>query len=199
MAFRKKWIMSTRTERPVVIRIAYIGMMAAIIFIGNYFRIPFMGTKLTVVNAFCVLAGLLFGAVDGFWAAGIGSFLFDVISGYGLESIITFVSKGAIALIAGVIAFSASKDSAVRIDAKRVRIRVILASVLGSFTYVALYMLKTLIMGPTVRGLTMEGTAASMISKFPGSCINAIFASIVAPLLYGVLLPALRHAGLLKE
>ena len=79
-------------ERPSdrrVFTITATGMMAAIIFVGNYLRIPFMDTKLTVVNALCVLSGLLFGPVSGFWACGIGSLLYDVVLGYGAESLIT--------------------------------------------------------------------------------------------------------------
>ena len=173
-----------------------VGMLAALIFVGNYLRVPFMGTKLTGVNALCVLAGLLIGPIGGFWAAGIGSLFYDILSGYGLESLITFVSKGAIGLVAGLIAYRAAHRAPF---GSTQRLRVVLGAVLGSFTYVALYMLKTFVLGLTMRGLTMDATLLSMASKFPGSTINALFASVAGPLLFFALRPALSRAGLWRD
>ena len=179
-----------------VMRTAYIGMMAAIVFVGNYFRIPFMDTKLTLVNALCVISGLLFGAWGGFLASGIGSLLYDVVSGYGLESLITFVSKGAIAFAAALAAGNAAHAAA---PSARQRTRVFFASALGAFLYVALYMLKTFVLGLTVKGLTMDAVLVSMGMKFPGSALNALFACVAGPLLFFALHPALLRAGLLRE
>ena len=175
------------------LRICLIGMMSAIIFVVNYIRIPFMGTSLHLTNGLCALAGLYLGPVAGFLAAGIGSFLFDIVTGYGVESLITFVSKGAIAFIAAVIGYKAAHSDKL---SSKVHLTIILASVIGEFTYVELYMLKTFVLGLTVKGLTMDATVVSMLSKLPGSMINAVFASIVAPLFFNALRPALKHAGL---
>ena len=178
------------------ISIAYIGMMAAIIFVGNYFRIPFMDTKLTLVNALCVISGLLLGAGGGFLSAGIGSLLYDIVTGYGLESLITFISKGMIPVITALIAGHSAQTEHV---SSSNRIRIFAAAWLGAFTYVALYMLKTFIMGLTVKGLTLQATFISMGMKLPGSVINAIFAAITGPLLFFALRPALIRAGLLSR
>ncbi len=183
-------------ERPSdrrAARISLIGMMAAIVFVGNYLRIPFMDTKLTVANALCVLSGLLFGSGGGFLAAGIGSFLYDIVTGYGAESLITLVSKGAIGLIAGLVGYSSAHAEAY---GKGEISRVVCAAVLGAFAYVALYMLKTFVFGLTVNGLTLEATGIKMAAKLPGSVINAVFASIAGPVLFSALRPALSHAGL---
>ena len=183
-------------ERPSdrsAARISLIGMMAAIVFVGNYLRIPFMDTKLTVANALCVLSGLLFGPAGGFLAAGIGSFFYDIVTGYGAESLITFVSKGAIGLIAGLAGYRAAH--AEHFGRAEV-LRVVCAAVLGAFAYVALYMLKTFVFGLTVNGLTQEATLLKMAAKLPGSAINAVFASIAGPILCSALRPALTHAGL---
>ncbi len=180
-------------KRNQTLRICFIGMMAAIIFVMNYFRIPFMGTSLHFTNGLCALAGLLFGPAAGFLSAGIGSFLYDIVAGYGIESIITFVSKGAIALIAAFVGYSAAHSDSLT---SKNHLRIILASALGAFTYVALYMLKTFVMGPTVKGLTLDATIVSMLSKLPGSIINALFASIITPIFFNAIRPALRHTGL---
>ena len=188
-----KGVFRMRSSRTNTFRICFIGLMAAIVFVVNYFRIPFMGTQLHMTNALCVLCGLLFGPSAGFLAAGIGSGLYDIVAGWGAECVITFINKGAIALVAGLIGYaSAQKDEQTRID----HARIILGSVLGALAYVALYMLKTFVFGQLIDGLTLDAVVAKMLTKLPGSLMNAVFAFIVAPILHGALRPALRHAGL---
>ena len=77
--------------------------------------------------------------------------------------------------------------------------KIVLGSVLGALAYVALYMLKTFIAGQLVDGLTMDAVTAKMLTKLPGSMMNAVFAFIVAPILHGALKPALKHAGLYEK
>ena len=45
----------------------------------------------------------------------------------------------------------------------------------------------------------METVWATMAGKLPASLINAVFALVVAPILYGALRPALQKAGLLEK
>ena len=61
-------------------RIVLIGVMAAMIVVVTFFRFPLLGSKIHFANAMCLLAGLLLGPVGGGLAAGIGSFLYDVLS-----------------------------------------------------------------------------------------------------------------------
>ncbi len=183
-------------RRNSTFRICFIGLMAAIVFVVNYLRIPFMGTQLHMTNALCVLCGLLFGPGAGFLAAGLGSGLYDIVAGWGAECVITFVNKGMIALIASLIAYRAARrDVAEPGD----RVRIVIGSVCGALTYVALYMLKTFVFGRLVDGLTLDAVTAKMLTKLPGSLLNAAFAFIVAPILFGALKPALRHAGLYEK
>ena len=72
-------------------------------------------------------------------------------------------------------------------------------SVLGALTYVALYMAKTFIFGQLVDGMTLDAVTVKMLSKLPGSCMNAVFAAVVAPILFNALRPALKHAGLFEK
>jgi len=177
-------------------RICFIGLMAAIVFVVNYFRIPFMGTQLHMTNALCVLCGLLFGPGSGFLAAGIGSGLYDIVGGYGAECVITLINKGAIALIAGLIAYKAGRENETTIKNHAL---IIIGSVAGALAYVALYMLKTYIAGVAIDGLTADAVTVKMLSKLPGSLMNAAFAFIVAPILFAAVKPALRHAGLYEK
>ena len=185
-----------RASRTNTFRTCFIGLMAAIVFVVNYFRIPFMGTQLHMTNALCALCGLLFGPGAGFLAAGIGSGLYDIVAGWGAECIITFINKGAIALVAGMIGYHAARrDNPSCAD----HAKVILGSILGALSYVALYMLKTYIAGRFIDGLTADAIIAKLLSKLPGSLMNAVFAFIVAPLLLGALKPALKKAGLYEK
>ena len=178
------------------LRICFCGIMTAIVFVANYLRIPFMGTSVHMTNALCAIAGLLFGPGLGFVAAGLGSALYDLTAGYGAECLITFASKGAIALVAGLIALGvAHKPDTGKADV----VRVVIACVAGALTYVALYMLKTFIFGMWVNGLGLEGTLVKMGTKIVGSLINALFASVAGPIVFLALKPALRHAGLMEK
>ena len=183
-------------SRNKTFKICFIGLMAAIVFVVNYFRIPFMGTQLHMTNALCVLCGLLFGPSAGFLAAGIGSGLYDIVAGWGAECVITFINKGAIALVAGLIGYHAARrDKPSAAD----HAKILTGSILGALAYVALYMLKTWIAGRFIDGLTADAITAKLLSKLPGSLMNAVFAFIVAPLLLGALKPALKKAGLYEK
>ena len=188
--------MANVPQRDATLRTCFLGLMAAMIFVLNYLRIPFMGTQLHMTNALCVLSGLLFGPGAGFLAAGLGSGLYDIVAGWGAECVITFINKGAIALVAGLIAHRAAHRATL---SQGDQIRIVVASVLGALSYVALYMGKTFVFGLLVNGLTIEGVTASMLSKLPGSLINAVFSFVVAPVLLGALRPALRQAGLFDK
>ena len=188
--------MNRKTQQNDTFRMCFIGLMAAIVFVVNYFRIPFMGTQLHMTNALCALCGLLFGPGAGFMAAGLGSGLYDIVAGWGAECIVTFVNKGAIALIAGVIGYAHARREPLTTAA---RVRIVVGSALGALTYVALYLLKTLIFGLTVDGLTMDAVTVKILSVLPGSLMNAAFAAIVAPILYTALRSPLKHAGVFEH
>ena len=173
------------------------GVMAALACISNLIRIPLFDSKISVSNAVCVLCGLILGPAGGFLSAGIGNFLYDIFTGYGYESVITLVSKGAIALVAALM--TASLRGKKKAVGKEDGLRLFLACALAALTYVALYMLKTFIFGLAVNGLTMEGTFAKMGAKLPASLINAVFAAVVTPVFYTAVIPALRHTGVLEK
>ena len=188
--------MSVQNTRSKTLKICFCGIMTAIVFVANYLRIPFMGTSVHMTNALCAIAGLLFGPGLGFVAAGLGSGLYDIMVGYGAECLITLVSKGAIALVAGLIGLGLLRRP--KLSTMDI-VRVIIACVAGALTYVALYMLKTFCFGMWVNHLGMAGTLAKMGTKLPGSLINALFASVAGPILFLALKPALKQAGLLEK
>ena len=188
--------MTAQKERYSAYLITVTAVMAALACVSNLLRIPLGESKLSISNAVCVLCGFLLGPTSGFLAAGIGNFLYDIFTGYGYESVITFVSKGAIAVVVALVAGAVRKNG--KLDGKDYP-RLVIAAALGALTYVALYMLKTFIFGLAVNGLTMEATGIKMMAKLPASLLNAAFATVVAPIFYAAVRPALMHLGFLKK
>ncbi len=189
--------MSTASSRRFNIYfITITGVMAALACVSNLIRIPFLDSKISVSNAVCVVSGMILGPSAGFLSAGLGNFLYDIFTGYGYESLITLVSKGAIALVAGLLTASLRRKPKLEKDDY---FRLFLAALAGALTYVVLYMLKTFILGLTVNGMTMDGTLAKMIAKLPASLINAAFATLVSPFFYAAVIPALRHTGVYSK
>lgn len=170
-------------------RLVFTALMAAVVCVATFIRIPLLGSKVHLGNMTGLLAGLLLGGPAGGLAAGLGSALNDVVSGYGLdECLVTFVSKFVMGLLCGILA-----------GRGRSRGRITLACAVGAFTYVALYMCKTFLYRRFVYGLPLDAVGAVMLEKLPASLINAVFAIIVAPLIFSALRPALEKAGLYQK
>lgn len=165
--------------------LAFVGVMAAIIYVVTMFRIPVGQSKIHLANAMCLLSGLLFGPVTGGLASGIGSALYDALAGgYDIVNVlITFVSKMAMTVVCGLIAGTWRKKTDKSQITKR-SVRIIIACVAGALTYVALYVLKTWIFQQFVYHYAAEVVKETVIAKTIPSLINAAAAVIVAPLLY---------------
>lgn len=197
-----------------IYRIAFIAVMAAVIYVVTLFRFPLLGSKVHFANTMCLLSGLLFGPIGGGLAAGLGSGLYDLIAGgYGLDTVlITTVSKFLMAAICALVAgtynnsqrqtLSSDKKSGLAATYKEIlhcAPRIMVGSIVGALSYVGLYMLKTFVYQRFVYGFPSSTVWATMASKLPASLINALLAMVVAPILYAAIFPALRNAGLTKK
>ena len=177
-----------------ITKIVFIAMLAAVVCVVTFFRFPLLGSKVHFANTMCLLSGLLMGPVGGGLAAGFGSALYDALwGGYDIiQCLITFVSKFIMAWLCARIAFSGGRE------AKNHGWNVA-ACIIGALSYVGLYMLKTFVYQKFVYGLPAETVWATMLSKLPGSLINAVVAMIVAPILYTAISGALERGGLLRK
>ena len=180
-------------NRSATYRIAFIGVMAAMVYVVTFFRFPLLGSKVHLGNAICLIAGMLLSPVQGGLAAGLGSGLFDLLSGgYDpLQALITFVSKFAMAFVCGKVAGKAALSGTSRQLGRNT-----VAGVAGALTYVALYMLKTFVYQAWVYAYPMDAVGVTMVSKLIPSLINAGVAVVVAPLLTQAMAPALRRLGI---
>ena len=188
------------SNSTVITRVVFTGVMAAIICVITIFRIPLGQSKVHFANSMCLLSGLLLGPAWGGAAAGLGSALYDVmLGGYGLlDALITFVSKFAMAFVTGIL-FRAWTRKNAEDDWKKNLPPLVVSCVIGSLTYVALYMLKTWLFKTYVEPVPAETIPTVMVAKLIPSLINAAFAVVTAPIFYHAVRPALKSAGILKK
>ena len=186
-------------------KLAYLGLLTALVFASNYARIILpvsIGgtTAFTLANIVCALAGLILGPIGGL-ASGLGSALYDLTNPvYDAENWITFLTKGALGLVAGIAAAKLiQKDDS---DSyKRSYAKYLISTVLGAITYYVLYFFKTFL----ISGLFAEEGAsaalgfAAIAGKIPASIFNAVVAIAVAPPLAIALVKALKKSNLALE
>ena len=179
-------------------QLAGIGLMAALVFVSNMisFNIPVPigpATRIHLGNIFCLLSGLLLGAFGGGFAAGIGSFLYDLISPqYIASSPFTFLFKFLLAFVCAKIAYShGSKANKVSLN--------IIAGIVGSLTYIVLYLGKTFIEKTILYRMEIVPALIAVWPNFGASAINATIAVVIAIPLCIVVRKALKAGNLLEK
>ena len=177
-------------------KLALLGMMAALVFAGNYARVTLplaigSQTSFTLANIFCCLSGLILGPVGGL-AAGIGSLLFDFTDPrFVSDCWITFITKGAMGLAAGLAVTGALKKDQLTYT------RALAGTAVGCVVYYILYFAKTFFYtGLLKQGLPAPGAWLLVIDKIPASVFNAGVALVAAPPLTLAILAALKRSGL---
>ncbi|MEG2813186.1 MAG: ECF transporter S component [Oscillospiraceae bacterium] len=178
--------------------IAIVGVMAAIIFAITYFiKIPITlpsgdASMIKLANAFVLLAGMLFGGVKGGLAAGIGSFIFDLLDPRFVASApFTLVFFFTMAFVCGSISYGfGHKGNSLKWN--------IIGALAGSFAYQILYLSKKIIL-LILSGSDAGAAFASIVPTFAVSAINIPIAVILATVLAPVIKTALKKAGLYKH
>ena len=169
---------STITTRKIVIT----ALLAALTVAGSAIRVTMPidiagTTSFHLGNIMCALSGLLLGPWYGGLAAGLGSAIYDIMNPlYISECWITFLTKGAYGLVAGLIAYAGTKSWGYR--------KAVLASAGGAVTYAALYLAKSYFYsGLLIKGLTSDAALLTIYAKLPATIFNAVVAIIFAPIL----------------
>lgn len=166
------------------------GLMGALVFVATeFFKVEIVvGGEKTMVgfaNVFCILSGLLLGPVYGGLAAGVGSFIFDITSGWASSAPVTLVTKFAMAFLCGLIAWGGDR-------AGKKLSRIITAAVTGSLSYCALYLgyscLKQMLLGSSA-----AAAAVIITTKLAATLTNAVIADVIAVPLYYALRGALER------
>ena len=180
-------------------KIVFTALMAALTCVASAIRVTVPlditgTTSFHLGNIFCALSGILLGPWLGGAAAGLGSLIFDILfyPAYISECWITFLTKGAYGLIAGLIAFSGKKNIGY--------FKSILATVSGALTYAVLYLTKSFLYdGLLFGGLTPDAAWLTVLGKLPATIFNAVVAVIFAPILAKAISLALKKNHLSVE
>ena len=183
-------------DRFSVQKLALLGMMTDLVFAGNYLRVIMpiaIGgkTSFTLANILCCMSGLVLGPAGGL-ASGLGSALYDLTNPlYAAECWLTFLTKGAMGLVAGLTVKKALSED------KLTYPKALTGAILGCVTYYILYFAKSVFYdGILLEGLTLTVAVAVIPLKLPASIFNAAVAIIGAPVLTIAVRSALKRAGL---
>ena len=176
-----------------LIRTVTVAMMAALVLVSSYISIPIPtavgNTRIHLGNVFCLLAGLLLGWRGGL-AAGLGSFIFDLLNPLYIASApFTLLFKGFMGTTCGAIAHAGHGE------AKRT-LRTIVAAVCGAALYVVLYVGKSGLEAVYVKGFQWNVALVDMGQKAMVSSINAVIAVAIAVPLFAALRKSLQAAKL---
>lgn len=179
-----------RTASSKIMKTVTVGLMAALVFVGNYLSIPipngFLVSRIHLGNSMCLLAGLLFCGSTGGLASGIGGALYDLLSpAYVLSAPYTFISKFAMGYVAGKLN---KRNASGEIPVSTT----IIAAVLGQLTYIVLYLLKSFFTVLIIGG-TAEAAWAAVGTNAVTSLINAVISVIISVPLYIALKAALSR------
>jgi uncharacterized membrane protein len=176
-------------QKNTTVNIALAGLMGALVLVGTFLNVPIpvLGDKtmISLGNVFCILSGLLLGPVYGGAAAGIGSFIFDLIGGWASDAPFTLVFKFLMAFVCGLIAYGGDKT------AKNLK-RLIIAAITGSLTYCVLYLGRSYI-GAVLLGNAAGAVKTILITKGSVSLTNAVIADVVSIPLFIAIRKALER------
>lgn len=174
-----------KQKKVTVFQLAVTGMMAAMVFAATYLHIDIpmvLGNKsmIHLGNVMCLLSGLLLGPVYGGFAAGIGSFFFDLLDPVFIAtSPLTFLFKFMMAFVCGAIVYWGRRG-------KITVTRSIIGAVSGALTYVILYLAKSFV-ELWILGSAPSAAFIAIVPKMGTSSINAVIAVVVAvPLSFAV-------------
>lgn len=164
--------------------IVSVSSMAAVVLTATYVHIPvFIGTNTMVHlgNAACLLAAFLLGPVKGGLAAGIGSFLFDILNPlFIMSSPFTFLFKFVMAFVCG------HFKNAFKFLKKETLINLI-SGFLASVIYTLLHLFKGFVVNRAILGMTLESTIILSCRSAIISGINTVVSLTVATVLSIVL------------
>lgn len=162
-------------------KIVLSGVFAAIIATVTYFVIPVPITHgyVNLGDCFVILCALVLGPTYGFLAAGIGSCLADLLTGFFVYAPATFIIKGLMVLAVYFIAGKMKERFS------------IIRTVLG-----ALVAETVMVLGYLLFELAIYGGGA--FTSIPGNCIQAIFGGCAGIILSSVLFKTSLFSKILK-
>ena len=185
------------TSRFTIYDMSVVGVMAAVVFVVTYFiKIPVPTpagqVMIKLANAFCLLAGVLFGGLRGGLAAGIGSMFYDLLDPvYITDAPLTLVRFFLMAFICGLIC----QGGAARTPSLS---RMILGTAAGSLFSLVFYFVQSVVK-QLLLGQPFDTACLQCIPKMTVSGINAAVAVVVSCLLAPLCRKGLERARLYQK
>ena len=173
-------------ERKSIYTLVLTGIMAGLVLVAtSSFRIPVAATNgyVHLGDAMIFLSVMLLGKKNGAIAGASGSALADLLGGYGHWVPWTFVIKGLMALVAGLILFAGKDDDAAsaQTSSKPLSVRSALAMTAGGLVMIAGYFLAQRF---------IYGTWAAPLAALPGNIIQAAAGIVLAEVFSSALFKA---------
>ncbi len=184
----KKGVIPMKNKK--LISVISVGLMAALVFVGNYIQIKIPNgvliTRIHFGNSMCLLSGLLLGGLGGGLASGIGAALYDLLDPvYIISAPFTFLSKFAMGFLCGVLASNLKGEK----KTNKVVFGITLSSIVGQLAYIFMYLSKTYI-GQILLGAAQETALSATATNAITSSVNAVIAVVVSvPLFFALRVP----------
>lgn len=178
-------------KKPSLYQIVTVGMLTAMVFVANFLSIPLGDvSRIHFGNAFCALAGLLLGPISGGLSAGLGGFFFDLMNPlYAAEAPITFLTKFVLGAVTGWVAHAGGARG------EKFH-RNLLAALLGSLSYVVVYLGKSFVQQYYLLKNPLETVLVKLSIKGVASLTNAVIAVMVALVLLPVFQKVMKSTGI---
>lgn len=162
-----------------------------LVVVFSYIRIRFGEGSVHLGNGMCLLSGLVLTPFLGGVAAGVGSMIFDIFAyptAFSFEFVITFFTKFMMAFVCGLV-FRVIKKIFLKLDKENNNIiSIILSGIAGEVVYIVLYLIKSYFENIYIIGISKSIIWPLLIGKLVASTINAVFAIIMASVLYNVII-----------
>lgn len=164
-------------------KITMIGVMAALVFVGNWIQIPLpsIESRIHVANVLCLLSGFLLGPVAGGLSAGIGSGLFDLLNPlFVKDALFTVAFKFLMAFVCGKIAWSGKG----KLDGSN---QTLLAAIAGASTYLVLHITRKFLTDLFFSHMELQAALITNGQRLLTSGLNAVIAVVVSVILAKIL------------
>ena len=181
-------------KKNTTYRMAAIGVLSAMTIAANFLSIPIGDiTRIHFGNVFCVLSGLLLGAIPGGLCAGFGGFFYDLFNPlYAADAPITFLMKFVLGFMAGAISHFGHHNGENRVFN-------VIGAICGSLSYVVVYLLKNFINEYYIMRNPIETVITKLTIKGTSSLLNGIIAVIVALILLPAFKKAMKASGIAEK
>ncbi|MCR5544864.1 MAG: ECF transporter S component [Lachnospiraceae bacterium] len=177
-------------------KLIFAALLAALTFVATYIikvPTPTMG-YIHPGDGLVLLCGIFLGPLYGGLAAGFGSMLADLVSGYATYAPATFIIK----LLTAVIASFIANELIHFWKNEKKTIAVIIGSAVGElFMVLGYFVYEIFLLGILTGGLSASAISSGIAASAAGvpfNMVQGIFGTIIAAVLYPILNPAIKRS-----